>query len=145
MNVALPSASRAGPAAAGHAASYGYAYTGGKAFDAKLPTVVFVHGALHDHSAWTLAARWFAHHGHGVLALDLPGHGRSSQVRDMAGPAEAISPSLQIGLFRAETAMTGLWHRTLDMSAVRGRTTWPFRPWPGSDPGRGPKRRVGPG
>ena len=54
-----------------------YAYTGGKPFDAALPCVVFVHGALNDHSVWTLLARWFAHHGHGVLAVDLPGHGRS--------------------------------------------------------------------
>jgi pimeloyl-ACP methyl ester carboxylesterase len=38
---------------------------------------VFVHGALHDHSVWTLLARWFAHHGHGVLAVDLPAHGGS--------------------------------------------------------------------
>lgn len=67
-----------------------YAYTGGKPFDAALPTVVFVHGALHDHSVWTLLARWFAHHGHGVLAVDLPGHGRSTgpaleSVEAMAG------------------------------------------------------------
>jgi pimeloyl-ACP methyl ester carboxylesterase len=54
-----------------------YAYTGGKPFDPALPCVVFIHGALHDHSVWTLLARWFAHHGHGVLAVDLPGHGRS--------------------------------------------------------------------
>ncbi len=54
-----------------------YAYTGGKPFDALLPCMVFVHGALHDHSVWTLLARWFAHHGHGVLAIDLPAHGRS--------------------------------------------------------------------
>ena len=54
-----------------------YAYTGGKPFDAALPCVVFVHGALHDHSVWNLLARWFAHHGHAVLALDQPGHGRS--------------------------------------------------------------------
>ena len=54
-----------------------YAYTGGKSFDAALPCIVFVHGALNDHSVWTLLARWFAHHGHAVLALDLPGHGRS--------------------------------------------------------------------
>lgn len=58
-----------------------YAYTGGRAFDPALPCLVFVHGALHDHSVFTLLARWFAHHGHGVLAVDLPGHGRS------AGPA----------------------------------------------------------
>jgi pimeloyl-ACP methyl ester carboxylesterase len=54
-----------------------YAYTGGKPFDAALPCIVFVHGALHDHSVWNLLARWFAHHGHAVLALDQPGHGRS--------------------------------------------------------------------
>jgi pimeloyl-ACP methyl ester carboxylesterase len=54
-----------------------YAYTGGKPFDTALPCVVFIHGALHDHSAWTLLARWFAHHGQAVLAVDLPGHGRS--------------------------------------------------------------------
>lgn len=58
----------------GHAA---YAYTGGKSFDPARPVVVFVHGALHDHSCWNLLARWCAHHGYSVLALDLPGHGRS--------------------------------------------------------------------
>ncbi len=55
-----------------------YAYTGGKPFDASLPALVFVHGAMHDHSVWTLLARWFANHGHAVLAPDLPGHGRSA-------------------------------------------------------------------
>jgi pimeloyl-ACP methyl ester carboxylesterase len=58
-----------------------YAYTGGKPFDPALPTAVFIHGAEHDHSVWALQTRYFAHHGFGVLALDLPGHGRS------AGPA----------------------------------------------------------
>lgn len=54
-----------------------YAYTGGKPFDARLPTVVFVHGAQNDHSVWILQSRYLAHHGYGVLAVDLPGHGRS--------------------------------------------------------------------
>lgn len=58
----------------GHSA---YAYTGGKPFDNSLPCLVFVHGALHDHSGFTLLARWFAHHGHSVLAVNLPGHGQS--------------------------------------------------------------------
>jgi pimeloyl-ACP methyl ester carboxylesterase len=66
--------------ASGHQA---YAYTGGKTFDAKLPTVMMIHGAQHDHSVWILQSRYLAHHGYGVLALDLPGHGRS------AGPALA--------------------------------------------------------
>jgi pimeloyl-ACP methyl ester carboxylesterase len=55
-----------------------YAYTGGKPFDRTLPCVLFIHGAMHDHSGWTLLARWCAHHGYGVLALDQPGHGRSA-------------------------------------------------------------------
>jgi len=55
-----------------------YAYTGGKPFDPALACVVFIHGALHDHSGWTLLARWCAHHGYGVLALNQPGHGRSA-------------------------------------------------------------------
>ncbi len=54
-----------------------YAYTGGKPFDPALPCVVFIHGAMHDHSGWTLLARWCAHHGFGVLAINQPGHGRS--------------------------------------------------------------------
>ncbi|HVG03963.1 MAG TPA: alpha/beta hydrolase [Burkholderiaceae bacterium] len=58
-----------------------YAYTGGKAFDPALPTIVFLHGGQHDHSVWILQSRYMAHHGYSVLALDLPGHMRS------AGPA----------------------------------------------------------
>ena len=62
-----------------------YAYTGGKAFDAALPCVAFVHGAEGDHSVWGLQSRYLAHHGRAVLALDLPGHGRSE-----GAPLESI-------------------------------------------------------
>jgi pimeloyl-ACP methyl ester carboxylesterase len=55
-----------------------YCYTGGKPFNAALPTVVFIHGVLNDHSVWILQSRYLAHHGWNVLALDLPGHCRSS-------------------------------------------------------------------
>jgi pimeloyl-ACP methyl ester carboxylesterase len=54
-----------------------YCYTGGKPFEAGKPTVVFIHGVLHDHSVWILQTRYFAHHGWNVLAVDLPGHCRS--------------------------------------------------------------------
>jgi pimeloyl-ACP methyl ester carboxylesterase len=54
-----------------------YAYTGGKPWRPAERTVVFVHGALNDHSVWTLLARWYAHHGYAVLAVDQPAHGRS--------------------------------------------------------------------
>ncbi len=54
-----------------------YCYTGGKPFDAAKPTLVFIHGVLNDHSVWILQTRYFAHHGFNVLAVDLPGHGKS--------------------------------------------------------------------
>jgi pimeloyl-ACP methyl ester carboxylesterase len=54
-----------------------FAATGGRDFDPALPTVIFVHGAGMDRTVWTLQTRFFAYHGRGVLALDLPGHGRS--------------------------------------------------------------------
>ncbi len=81
-----------------------YAYTGGKPFDATLPTVIFIHGAQNDHSVWGLQSRYLAHHGFGVLAPDLPGHGKSGgaalssveamatwilQLMDAAGVAQA--------------------------------------------------------
>ncbi|MEI7772553.1 MAG: hypothetical protein WCI67_21365 [Chloroflexales bacterium] len=50
---------------------FGYAYTGGHAFDASRPVIAFVHGAQHDHSVWILQSRWLAHHGWSVLAFDL--------------------------------------------------------------------------
>ncbi len=55
-----------------------YCYTGGKAFDAAKPTIVFIHGVLNDHSVWILQSRYLANHGYNVLAVDLPGHGKSA-------------------------------------------------------------------
>lgn len=54
-----------------------YAYTGGKTFDPQKPALVFLHGAANDHTVWGLQSRYFANHGYSVLAVDLPGHGRS--------------------------------------------------------------------
>jgi len=61
--------------AAGHAV---YAYTGTRAFDPSRSTVLFVHGAANDHGVFALQSRYFAWHGTNVLAVDLPGHGRSA-------------------------------------------------------------------
>lgn len=55
-----------------------YAYTGTRPFDPGQAAVLFVHGAAHDHSVFALQSRYFAHHGRGVLAVDLPAHGRSA-------------------------------------------------------------------
>lgn len=72
-----------------------YAYTGGKPFDANKPTLIFIHGVLNDHSVWILQTRYLAHHGFNVLAVDLPGHGRSageppSSVEEAADFIEAL-------------------------------------------------------
>src|ERR1700749_4819225 len=69
--------------------------TGGREFDRSLPTIVLLHGAGFDHTAWALQSRWFAHHGYGVLAPDLPGHGRSTgaplaTIADMADWTAAL-------------------------------------------------------
>lgn len=54
-----------------------FAGTGGREFDPSLPTILFVHGAGNDHSVWQMPGRYFAFHGRSILAIDLPGHGRS--------------------------------------------------------------------
>lgn len=51
--------------------------TGNRVLDPKKETVVFVHGTGQDHSIWVLPTRYFARHDRNVLAVDLPGHGRS--------------------------------------------------------------------
>jgi pimeloyl-ACP methyl ester carboxylesterase len=58
-----------------------YVYTAGSA--PARSAIVLIHGAQNDHSVWTAQARTLAYQGHHVLAVDLPGHGRS------AGPALA--------------------------------------------------------
>jgi len=65
-----------------------YAYTGTKPIVAGQRTVVFIHGAATDHSVWALQSRYFAYHGFNVLAVDLPGHGKSD------GPALATIEEL---------------------------------------------------
>ena len=73
-----------------------FAYTGGRPFDAHAPCAVFIHGAQHDHSVWILQSRFLAHHGFAVLALDLPGHGRSdgAALDSVEAMAERIAHAL---------------------------------------------------
>jgi pimeloyl-ACP methyl ester carboxylesterase len=54
-----------------------FAYTANHGVEPGKRTVVFVHGAGLDHSWFGLQSRYFGYHGWNVLALDLPGHGRS--------------------------------------------------------------------
>ncbi len=79
-----------------------YAYTAGKSIDPGQPTVVFLHGAQHDHSVWGLQSRYLAHHGMNVLALDLPGHHRSTgaplkTIGEMADGVVAVLDAAGVG------------------------------------------------
>ncbi len=65
-----------------------FAATGGRPFAPGRPTIVFVHGGGLDHTVWALQTRYFAYRGRNVLAIDLPGHGRS------AGPALESIPAM---------------------------------------------------
>ena len=59
----------------GHAV---FGASGGRAYESGQPLALFVHGAGLDHTVWAFQSRWLAFHGWNVLALDLPGHGRSA-------------------------------------------------------------------
>ncbi len=117
-----------------------YCYTGGKPFDPALPSVVFIHGAQNDHSVWILQTRYFAHHGFNVLAVDLPGHGRSKgeaktsveamagwllALLDAAGVARAMLVGHSMGSLIALEAC-GLSPRRVSALAMLG-TTYPMK------------------
>jgi len=69
--------------------------------------LVFIHGALNDHSVWAAQSRYFEQHGHRVLAPDLPGHGNDgtalSTVPEMAAWLLATLDSAGI----AQAALVG--------------------------------------
>lgn len=78
-----------------------YAYTGTRTLDTANDTILFVHGAGLEHSVWVLQSRYFAHHGYNVLAVDLPGHGRSqgtplSRIESMADWTVAVLDALDV-------------------------------------------------
>ncbi|MBV8032643.1 MAG: alpha/beta hydrolase [Betaproteobacteria bacterium] len=78
-----------------------YAYTAAHEIDPARRTIVFVHGAGLDHSSFGLQSRYFGYHGWNVLAVDLPGHGRSEgpplpTIGDMAGWILRLLEKLEI-------------------------------------------------
>jgi pimeloyl-ACP methyl ester carboxylesterase len=54
-----------------------YANHAGIEYKAEQETIIFIHGAGMDHTIWVLFSRFFARNGYNVLAIDLPGHGKS--------------------------------------------------------------------
>ena len=97
-----------------------YVYTGTRPQIGGLRTLVFVHGAGQDHSVWALQSRYVAHHGRNVLAVDLPGHGRSP------GPPLASIEEMSAWLLDVLDAAGA-------PSADAPGTRW--RPYGGADPG----------
>lgn len=103
-----------------------YAYTGGRAFDPALPAIVFIHGAAFDHSVWQWQSRYFAHHGHAVLAVDLPAHGRSpGMARDAIGSLAEWAAALLDAAGIARCAMVG--HSMGSLVALEAALRFPQR------------------
>ena len=88
-----------------------FAATGGKDFDPAQPSIVFVHGGGLDHTAWVLQTRYFSYHGYNVLAVDMPGHGRSD------GPVPASVEDTADWIMRLFDALE------LDQAALVGHST----------------------
>lgn len=107
----------------GHAT---YCYTGGKPFNTAQPTVVFIHGVLNDHSVWILQTRYLAHHGWNVLALDLPGHGRSAgDAPESVEAAASFITALLDAAGLAQAALVG--HSWGSLIALQVASTQPGR------------------
>ena len=91
-------------------------YTGSRALDASLPSVMFVHGAAHDHCVWALQSRYFAWHGCNALAVDLPGHGRSAGAP--LGSVEAIADWIAAVLDASQVRRSALVGHSMGALAV---------------------------
>ncbi|MEZ5652319.1 MAG: alpha/beta hydrolase [Burkholderiaceae bacterium] len=117
-----------------------YVYEGGRPRGSEAPALVFIHGAQNDHSVWILQSRYLAHHGWRVLAVDLPGHGRSEGsplpdidraaqwVRALLDAAEAPAAVLcghSMGSLIALAAGAAMPERTLGVALVG--SAWPMR------------------
>lgn len=107
----------------GHAT---FAATGGRPPCPARPTVLFVHGAGQDHSIWTLATRHFARRDRNVLAVDLPGHGRSGgaplqTVEQLADWLIAVLDAVEMG----QAAIAG--HSLGSLAAIAAAARHPGR------------------
>ena len=104
--------------AQGHARLY--AYTGGKALNPPQPTAIFIHGVLCDHSVWAWQSRYLAHHGWNVLAIDLPGHCKSTGAapRSVAEAASAIAALMDAAGLTQAALIGHSWGSLIAMEAA---------------------------
>lgn len=103
-----------------------FAATGGRPFDPAMPAAVMVHGAGMDHIVWALPARSLAHRGRAVLAIDLPGHGRSEgpALGSIAGMAGWLTRFMDAAGIK-EAALIG--HSMGSLIALEAAATAPSR------------------
>ena len=103
-----------------------FAYTASRPIDAGQPTIVFVHGAANDHGVFALQSRYFAHHGSNVLAVDLPGHGRSdgAPLTSIAALADWIAALLDAAGV-AQAALVG--HSMGSLASLEAAARFPDR------------------
>ena len=99
-----------------------FAATGGQEFKPSQPTILFLHGAAMDHTAWALQSRYMAHHGFNVFSLDLPGHGKSGgeipgSIDEMADWIVAFMDAVQL----KEAILVGHSMGSLTAVSVAGR------------------------
>ena len=73
-----------------------YAYTAGRPLDPARPSIVFVHGAANDHTAFLLQSRYFAYHGHNALAAKVNWN-ISNPVSSQQCALDAADPSDPLG------------------------------------------------
>ncbi|WP_025899750.1 alpha/beta fold hydrolase [Sneathiella glossodoripedis] len=99
-----------------------FAATGGREFDPSQPTILFLHGAAMDHTAWALQSRYMAHHGFNVFALDLVGHGKSggeipASIDELADSVIAFMDAMEL----KEAALVGHSMGALTALSAAGR------------------------
>ena len=103
-----------------------YGATGGRTHEAGGSLAVLVHGAGLDHSVWALQSRWLAFHGFNVLAVDLPGHGRSEGPPLPSIGALATWLAGVIAAAKAEHAVL-IGHSMGSLIALEAAATYPDR------------------
>lgn len=81
-----------------------YCGAGGAAWRQGRPMALLLHGAGCDHTVWALQARSLAQHGWNVAAPDLPGHGMSDDLDDIATIADYAAWTADFAAEAAEQA-----------------------------------------
>ncbi|MFO1156997.1 MAG: alpha/beta fold hydrolase [Rhodospirillales bacterium] len=116
---------------------------GGSRIDPSRPSVVLIHGAGMDHSAWAWQSRALAQRGNAVLAIDLPGHGGSEgppldsiaalsdwlvRLLDAAGIAAAALAGHSLGALVALDAAARFPQRVRAIALIGAAARMPVHP-----------------